>query len=170
MEKHVHLDLDTKDTLTEHDVPDGVVNKVVDRLAGVDHETVGELHGLSTGSTELARDDNLATLGTGLHDETKDTIAGPTITDQYARVRRSRHIYAPADGKATKELVAQAFALSNGRKTTVLDLLGVELKGVIRELEALLNERGEFADAATLLAQNFLGVGGTDDNLGGSFL
>ena len=73
--KHVHLDLDTKDTLTKHDVPDGVVNKLNGGLTGVDHEAVGELHGLGTGSTKLARDDNLATLGTGLHDETENTIA-----------------------------------------------------------------------------------------------
>ena len=72
-----HLNLDTKDTLSEHDVPDGVVNEVLSGLTGVDHETVGELHRLSTGSTELARDNDLATLGAGLHDETEDTIASP---------------------------------------------------------------------------------------------
>ena len=143
----------------------GAIDEVAGGLTGVDHEAVGELHGLGTSSTELSRDNDLATLGTGLHDETKDTIAGPTITDQYARVRRSRHIYAPADGKATKELVAQALALSNGRKTTVLDLLGVELKRVVREFETLLDEGGELADATTLLTQNLLGVSGTDDDL-----
>ena len=56
-------------------MPDGVVDELLSGLTGVDHETVGELHGLGTGSTELARDDNLATLGTRLHDETEDTIA-----------------------------------------------------------------------------------------------
>ena len=70
-----HFNLDTKDTLTEHDVPDGVVDEVKGRLTGVDHETVRELHRLGTRGTELARDDNLATLGTGLHDETENTIA-----------------------------------------------------------------------------------------------
>lgn len=44
-------------------------------LSGVDHETVGELHRLGTGGAQLARDDNLASLGTGLHDEAKDTVA-----------------------------------------------------------------------------------------------
>lgn len=73
----VHFDFDTKDTLTKHDVPDGVVDEVNSGLTGVDHETVGELHGLGTGSTELARDDNLATLRAGLHDEPKHTIASP---------------------------------------------------------------------------------------------
>ena len=72
----------------------------------------------------------------------------------------------PADGETTKKLVAERLALSDGRENTVLDLLGVELEGVVRELEALLNERGELADAATLLTQNLLGVGGADDDLG----
>lgn len=45
-------------------------------LTGVDHEAVVELHGLGTLSTELARDDNFATLGTALHDESENTVAG----------------------------------------------------------------------------------------------
>ena len=74
-----HLDLDTEDTLPEHDVTDGIVDKVLSGLTGVDHETVGELHRLGTGSAKLARDDDLATLGTRLHDETEHTIASPEI-------------------------------------------------------------------------------------------
>lgn len=73
----------------------------------------------------------------------------------------------PADSKATKELVTEGFALGDSRKTTVLDLLSVELKGVIGELEALLDERGKLADAATLLTQDLLGVGSTNDDLAG---
>ena len=69
----------------------------------------------------------------------------------------------PADGKATEELVPERLALSNSGETTVLDLLGVELKGVLGELETLLDEGGELADAATLLTENLLGVGGTDN-------
>ena len=74
-----HFNLDTKDTLSQHDVPDGVVDEVLSGLTGVDHETVGELHRLGTGSTELARDDNFATLGARLHNETEDTIASTMI-------------------------------------------------------------------------------------------
>lgn len=73
--------------------------------------------------------------------------------------------YKPADSKTTKKLVAQALALRDGRKTTVLDLLSVEFQGVVGELEALLDERGKLTDAATLLTQDFLSVCGTDDNL-----
>lgn len=73
-----HLDLDTQDTLPEHDVPDGVVNEILSGLTGVDHEAVGELHGLGTSSTELARDNDFTTLSARLHDETEDTIASPS--------------------------------------------------------------------------------------------
>ncbi len=73
-----HFDLDSKDTLPEHDVPDGVVDEVLSGLTGVDHEAVGELHGLGTSSTEFARDDNLATFGAGFHNETEDTVASPS--------------------------------------------------------------------------------------------
>ena len=74
---HVHLNLYTKHTLPEHDVPDGVVNEVNSRLTRVDHETVGELHGLGAGGTELSRDNDFTALGTGLHDKTEDTVASP---------------------------------------------------------------------------------------------
>lgn len=53
----------------------GVVNEVAGGLTGVDHETIGELHRFGTGSTKLARDNNLTALGAGLHDETEDTVA-----------------------------------------------------------------------------------------------
>ena len=108
-------------------------------------QTYSELHGLGTGSTELAGHNDLATLGTALHDETEDTIAGT------------------ADGQTVKQLVAEGLALSDGGETAVLDLGGVEGDGVLGELETLLDERGELTDAATLLAKNLLGVGGPDD-------
>lgn len=108
-------------------------------------KTYSELHGLSTGSTELAGDDNLATLSTALHDEPENTVACPT------------------DGKAVEQLVTERLALSDSGETTVLDLGGVQRDRVLGESETLLDERGELADAAALLAQNLLGVGGTDD-------
>jgi hypothetical protein len=69
------LNLDTEDTLTEKDVANSSIDEVTGRLTRVDHETISELHRLGTSSTELARNNNFATLGTRLHDETKDTIA-----------------------------------------------------------------------------------------------
>jgi hypothetical protein len=142
------LDLDTQDTLAEENVTGGVVNEVLGGLTRVDHEAVGELHGLGTGSTKLTGDNNLTTLGTRLHDETEDTIAGTS------------------NGETVEELVSEGLALSDGGETAVLDLGGVEGDGVLGELESLLDERGELANAAALLTENLLGVGGSDDDVG----
>ena len=144
------LDLDTEDTLAEEDVAGGAVDEVESGLAGVDHEAVGELHGLGAGSAQLTRDNNLATLGAGLHDEAEDTVARA------------------ADGETVEELVAEGLALGDGGETAVLDLGGVEGDGVLGELEALLDEGGELADAAALLTENLLGVRGADDDVGHS--
>lgn len=142
------LDLDTQDTLAEQNVAGGAVDEVAGGLAGVDHEAVGELHGLGTGGTQLSGDDDLATLGAGLHDEAQDTVAGTT------------------DGEAVEQLVAERLALGDGGETAVLDLGGVEGDRVLGELEALLDERRQLADAAALLAEDFLGVRGADDDVG----
>ena len=71
----------------------------------------------------------------------------------------------PANSETTKKLVAERLALGDGRETTVLDLLGVELERVLGELEALLHEGSKLADAATLLTEDLLGVGGADNDL-----
>lgn len=71
----------------------------------------------------------------------------------------------PTDGKTTEQLVAQALALRDCGETTVLDLLGVQLQGVLGELETFLDESGQLTNAATLLSKDLLGVGGTDDDL-----
>jgi hypothetical protein len=142
------LDLDTQNTLAEENVTGSVVNEVLGGLTRVDHEAVGELHGLGTGSTKLTGDNNLTTLGTRLHDETEDTIAGTS------------------NGETVEELVSEGLALSDGGETAVLDLGGVEGDGVLGELESLLDERGELANAAALLTENLLGVGGSDDDVG----
>ncbi len=126
----------------------GAVDEVAGGLTGVDHEAVGELHGLGTGRAQLTGDDNLATLGAALHDEAENTIAGTT------------------DSKTVQKLVAQGLALGDGGQTTVLDLGGVQRDAVLGELEALLDQRGELADAAPLLAQDLLRVGGSDDDVG----
>lgn len=142
------LDLDAENALAQEDVAGGAVDEVAGGLTRVDHEAVGELHGLGTGGAQLARDDNLATLGARLHDEAQDTVAGTT------------------DGQAVEELVAQGLALGDGGQAAVLDLGGVEGHAVLGELEALLDQGGELADAAALLAEDLLGVGGADDDVG----
>lgn len=47
-----------------------------------------------------------------------------------------------------------------------MDLGGVQRNGVFGEFESLLDEGGEFTDASSLLAENFLGVGGSNDDVG----
>jgi hypothetical protein len=129
-------------------VTSSVVDEVLCWLTRVDHETVGELHALGTSSTQLSGYDNLATLSTTLHDESEDTIA------------------CSANRQTVEELVSEGLALCDSGETTVLDLGGVEGDGVLGELESLLDEGGEFADSSSLLAENFLGVGCADDDVG----
>ena len=143
-----NLDLDAEHTLAEQDVPCGAVDKVLSGLAGVDHEAISELHALRTSGAKLARNDDLATLGTALHDEAEDTIAGT------------------ADGETVQELVAERLALGDGGQTAVLDFGGIEGDRVLGELETLLDEGSELADAAALLAEDLLGVRRADDNIG----
>jgi hypothetical protein len=142
-----NLDLDTQDSLAQEDVTDSGVNKVLGGLTRVNHESINELHGLGTGTTELARDNDLATLGTRLHDVADNTVAGAT------------------DSNAVEELVLEGLALSNGAETTERNLLGVQLNGVLGELEALLDQGGQLADTATLNTENLLSLGSTDDDL-----
>lgn len=141
------LDTDTQNSLAQENVADGGVNEVLGGLTRVDHESVNELHGLGTGTAELSGDNNLATLGTRLHDVADNTVAGTT------------------DGNTVKELVLEGLALSNSAETAEGDLLGVQLNGVLGELETLLDQGGQLADAATLDTENLLSLGGTDDDL-----
>jgi hypothetical protein len=107
--------------------------------------TYSEFHGLCTGSTKLPGNDDLATLGTGLHDESKNTIA------------------CSSNRETVQQLVPEGLALSNSTKTAVLNFCGIEGDGILGELEPLLDERGKFADAASLITEDLLCVGGTDD-------
>jgi len=125
----------------------GGLDVVVARISRVDHETIDELHRLGTLTTQLAGDDDLATLGAGLHDETEHTVAGTT------------------DGQSSGELVTQRLSLGNGAQATGGHLLGVQLDASGLEVETLLHHGGQLTDAAALLAQHLLGLGGHDDDL-----
>ena len=57
-----NLDFESDDTLSEHDVSDGGVDVLGDGVTGVDHESVGELHGLRSLASQFAGDDDFATL------------------------------------------------------------------------------------------------------------
>ena len=74
--------LDSKDTLSEENVSACDIDVVVGWVSGVNHQTVDELHGLGTLTTQFTRHDNLNTLGAGFHDETKNTVAGSIIQNK----------------------------------------------------------------------------------------
>jgi len=145
--RHHDIDADTEDTLLELDVTDSGVYVVFGGGTSLEHVTVLELHGLGTRTTELTSDDNFATLGTVLHDVSEDTVASAT------------------DGQTTEKLVTKRLALGNSAESAVLNSLGVKLDSSSGEVESLLNERGQFANATSLFSQNILGAGGTDDDL-----
>jgi len=162
----IHFHFDTKNTLPEEDVTDGIIDKVANWLTGMDHKTIGKLHRFCTGGPKLARNYNFTTLGTRLHHKSEDTIAG-TLRGYHGHCQYLEWIESniPADGKTTQEFVAKRLALSDSRKSTMLNFFGVKFEGVFREFESLLDEGGKFANAAALLTQDILGMGRTNNNL-----
>lgn len=137
------LDLDTEDTLAEEDVAGGVVNEVLSGLTGVDHEAVGELHGLGTGGAQLAGDDNLATLGAGLHDEAGKIVRMRSLLESGGNCLPEDTVAGTTDGKTVEELVAEGLALGDSGKTAGLDLGGVEGDAVGGELVAVGDQAGK---------------------------
>lgn len=69
--------LDTQDTLAQQHVAHGAVHVHVLGVARGHHVAVLELHGLGTGSAQLARHNHLAALGALLHHEAQHTVASP---------------------------------------------------------------------------------------------
>lgn len=141
-------DADTQDTLAHQHVANGSVNIVLAGLARVDHQAVHKLHRLGTLAAQLTGDDNLGTTGTALHNEADDTVAGT------------------AHRQTRQQLELDGLALGDSRQTTVLHLLSEQLNRALSKLEALLDDGSELADAAAILAQDVLGLGGADHNLG----
>eukprot|EP01083_Nonionella_stella_P090539 252908_1 len=117
-------------------------------MSGLDQVSISELHCLGTLSTKLSGDNNLTSLGAGLHDETDNSITGTT------------------DGKSSQQLELEGFGLSLGTKSTVLNTLSVKLNGALVEVESLLYNRGQLTDTLSLLSKNILGTGGTYNDVG----
>ncbi|VEU42722.1 unnamed protein product [Pseudo-nitzschia multistriata] len=138
---------DSDDSLSHHNVSNGGIGVYLSGVSGLDHVTVSELHSLGTLSPELSGDNDLATLGGGLHDESDNSVARTS------------------DGESSEELELEGLGLGLGAEAAVLDALGVQLDGAIGESESLLDDRGQLTDAASVLSQNVLGAGGPDDDL-----
>ena len=97
----VNIYLDSKDFLSKKHVSASHVNVLIDWISRVDHQTIHELHGLGSLTSELARDHDLASLGSGLHDEAENSVT------------RS------SDSKSSDQLVTERL---NGAQTTGDDL------------------------------------------------
>ena len=108
-------------------------------------EAYSKLHAFGSSGPQLPRNHHLTPFRSAFHDETQHTVASSPYS------------------QSIEQFVAERFALSDSGETTVLDFGGVEGDGVFGELEAFLDERGQFADAAPLLAEDFLGMCCADD-------
>merc|ERR1712224_522098 len=138
------VDLDSEHTLAKEDVADGAVDKVTAWVTSLDHVSITEFHALGTLGAKFARHNNFTSEGTALHDESQHTIARP------------------ADSEASEELEAESLSLGHGAKATVDDLLGVQLDGARGEVETLLHNGGQLANAAALLSEHVLCASSTD--------
>merc|ERR1712121_103693 len=147
MRQH-NLHFDTQNTLTQEDVSDGGVDVLFGGIATVNHESVDEFHRLRSLTAKLARDNHFASLGTGFHDESEDSVAGAS------------------DSETANKFVAKRLGLSDGAKTSSRNLLGVELDGAIGVVEPLLDDGGEFADSLAFVAQHVLSPRRQDNDLG----
>lgn len=141
-------DSDTNDALSQHDVTHSGVNILGGSEARLNHISISIFLRLSSLPPELTGHNNLSTLGARLHDEAEDTIA-----------RLS-------DGKASEKLVFERLGLGLSAKTAVGNALGEQVDGSLREVESLLDDGGQLADALALLSEDVLGAGGLDDDLG----
>ena len=146
MRKH-DLDLNTNRASTEVAVANGVVDEDAVGSSGLDHVAVTERHALGTLALDLATDDDFATLGASLHHVADDASAGT------------------ADLEVAEELEAEGLCLGHGRQATGIHALHIQLNAVLGVAETLLDARGELANAAALLSEDFLRLRGADDDL-----
>ena len=140
-------DLDAEHTLAHEHMADSLLHVDGGHVTSLDHVTLLELHTLRTLGTEFARHDDLTTLGTCLHDEADHRVRGT------------------ADSQALDELVLEGFGLGIGAQSAFVDGLCEQSELLLLETESLLDDRGELLDALVVLAKDFLGVGGADDDL-----
>jgi len=141
--------LDAEHSLSEEDVSNGGVDVLADWVTGVDHHTVDEFHGFRSLASDLTGDDNLATAGTVLHDESEHTVGGSS------------------DGQTAEELVSEGLGLGDGGKASVGNSLDVEVDGTLLGAPSLVDDSGQFANSSGLLSENLTGSGGDDDDFAG---
>jgi len=149
------LHLKTEHSLTKLDGTDSRVNEIGLGLTSGDLITLGVLLGLSTLSTDLTGDHDLATDGTTTaHDGTKDIVSGHT------------------DGSTGEKLELKGLNVGGGTKRSLIGKrLDGELDLVVFVVEAisLLNERFDLLDLTGGLGKKVLALGSanTDLSVGG---
>ena len=99
-------------------------------------------------STKFSWHNDLATLGTRLHNETEDTITSTTHS------------------QTSDKLITKWLSLSNGAKSTGCYLLGVQINWVLWEIESFLYNWSQLTDPPALLTEDILGAGSHNDNFG----
>jgi hypothetical protein len=144
---HHNAYLNTEHTLLELEGASSSVDVRLGGLTRLDHVSITELHGLGTLTTQLTGHDELTTLGSVLHNVTKDTVA------------------CLADGETSQKLVAEGLGLSNSTGGAVLDARYVQFHIVWREVETLLDQSGKLTDALVLLTKDVLGTSSQNDDL-----
>ena len=107
--------LDSQDALSEENVSAGHVHVLVDGISGVDHQTVNKLHGLGSLSPQLSADNNLAALGSRLHDET--VICHDNLGILIGTILPEHTVASPPHGQTSDQLVTEGLSLSNGAKS-----------------------------------------------------
>mmetsp|Transcript_33625 Transcript_33625/g.46017 ORF Transcript_33625/g.46017 Transcript_33625/m.46017 type:complete len:202 (+) Transcript_33625:215-820(+) len=136
--------LNTKNTLTQKNMSDSLVNIVSGGVSSFDHVSINKLHALSTLSTDLSADDDFTTLGAAVHDESQNTITGTT------------------DCQSHQKLVAERLSLCHSAEGTVLNTLSEKLNGSLRETKAFLDNTGQFTNADGFVTQDILCTSGSD--------
>ena len=119
------LHLDSEYALLEQHVTHSGLDVVVRGVAGVDHESLDELHALGSLSTKLSRHNDFASHGLGLHDASEHGVACTTHS------------------KTSDELVTERLALGDGAESTSGHLLGEQIYG------SLLQTTQQPSDSAT---------------------
>mmetsp|Transcript_21150 Transcript_21150/g.44160 ORF Transcript_21150/g.44160 Transcript_21150/m.44160 type:complete len:209 (+) Transcript_21150:210-836(+) len=145
--RHHDLNLDADGSLSHLHVSNSLRDVVPLRLSSGDQIALSKLHCLGTLRTQLAADDDLHTLGTVLHDESENTVAGT------------------ADGQATNEFEAKRLALSHGAASAVLHSLCEQFHAVLGKAKTFLHQCCEFTNSASLLSQDLTSPGGPNDDL-----
>lgn len=143
------LDLDSHHTLLEGDVPGGGIEVVLLGLAGRDHVSLLEFHGLGSLLGKLSGNDDLAALGLFLIDGQLDDGAD-----------------GDSNGDLVEELQLDRLSHGGGTETLLFESVDLDLDTVILVVEPLLDHGLELLDLPVVVVEEGLGGGDSEDDDG----